>query len=61
MKKTESRYYKYYDDFGKERHKKVTYGLWFKDGVLTDVVNEFGFTVEKNSECWEFFNNKYNT
>lgn len=58
--KKEARYYLYFDDRGKERHRKVTYILWFDNTKLVEVRNELGSTVEQQSECWEFFNKKYN-
>lgn len=59
MIKKESRYYKYIDEKGKERFKKVTYTLYFSNNSLVDVRNEYNHSVEKESECWSFFKNKY--
>lgn len=57
--KNEPRYYSYFNSDGKERYRKVTYKLWFNENTLVEVTNEFNCTVEKNSECWEFFKSKY--
>lgn len=39
---------------------RINYQLFINDkGELVDVKNEFGYSVEKSSECWEFFNEKY--
>lgn len=37
------------------------YTLYFKDGdkTISDIRNQFGFSVEKESECWEYFTKKY--
>jgi hypothetical protein len=37
----------------------VTYQLVFRDDMLENIYNEYGYSVEKNSEVWEFFNAKY--
>jgi hypothetical protein len=37
----------------------VTYQLIFRDDMLENIYNEYGYSVEKNSEVWEFFNAKY--
>ncbi len=33
----------------------ISYKLYFKENQLSQVVNQNGYTVEKNSECFEFF------
>lgn len=59
--KRESRLYPYTDRFGRDGMWRVTYTIYFNDeNDMIDVRNEYGHSVEKNSECWEFFNNKYN-
>ena len=34
----------------------VTYTLWYKNGVLVEIRNEFHYWVSKDSEIWEFYN-----
>lgn len=34
----------------------INYTLWFKNGVLVEIRNEFHHCVEKNSEIWSFYN-----
>ena len=60
--KRESRLYPYVDRFGRDGMWRVTYTLFFNmlNDMLEDVRNEHGHSVEKQSECWEYFNNKYN-
>lgn len=41
---------------GKEKNMRVTYRLIYNDNNnLVDVLNEYGYSVEKNSEVWEEF------
>lgn len=52
----------YQDDQG--RTKSLTYKLWFKDTELIEIRNilskeEFGYTVDKNSEIYQYFTSKY--
>ena len=63
IKKQETRQYHYFDANNNPKVINVRYNLWFKNGELIDVRNtltEIGFSVEKSSECWEYFSNKYN-
>lgn len=63
--KKETRAYKFYNKFGKEEYMYVPYDLVFKDGFLERVYNsahgDWGHAVEHNSECFQFFNEKYNS
>lgn len=43
-----------------ENGKKLVYDyeLYFKDNKLFEIRNELGFTIEKNSEVFEYFENE---
>ena len=62
--KKETRAYTFFNKFGKEELMYVAYDLVFKDGVLENVYNsahgDWGHSIERNSECFQFFNEKYN-
>lgn len=60
--KTEKRFFKRYFPNGSSTTIPVEYTLWFDKATnkLVEVRNEAMVVVEKNSECWEFFDNKYN-
>lgn len=55
---------KLYMDTDVEGNKSATlieYTLWFDDkGFLTDVTNPDMVSVDKKSDCWLFFEGKYN-
>lgn len=61
--KRETRDYTYLE-LGKEKHVKVTYDLVFREGKLETVFNtahgNWGHSVERASEVFTFFNEKYN-
>jgi hypothetical protein len=57
--KREARIY-YHIEHEKQIPTRVIYSLIFDGRKLSKVFNEYGFSVEENSECWEFFNIKYN-
>lgn len=39
----------------------VVYDLVFnKDGLLVNVFNEYGNSVSKQSECWQYYDSLYN-
>lgn len=59
--KREFMYHPYVNDNGFNRTVKVEYTLWFQDNQLLEVRNEYGYCVEYESGCWEYFNKKYNT
>lgn len=56
--RTESRTYSNTRN-GKSVPYKVQYELEFKDSTLSNVRNELGFSIEKESECFEFFKSKF--
>jgi hypothetical protein len=58
--KTESRVYEFIEN---QRPAIVIfkYSLEFEGRKLINVRNSFDFSIEKDSECWEFFNDKYNS
>ena len=59
--KKEKRLYLDKDFEGNKFATVVNYSLVFNtEGQLIDVINEHDCSVEKQSECWEFFNKKYN-
>lgn len=62
--KKETRAYKFFKKYGLEETVYVTYHLVFKDGRLDTVFNtahgNWGHGVERDSECFQFFNEKYN-
>ena len=51
-----TRRFPWYNHKGEKNFMTVQYRLYYSGGLLVDIVNEFGFSVEKKSECWEFFN-----
>lgn len=53
------RTYMDYDKEGKEKPFDVTYTLFVNNGVINDIRNEYGFSIEKNSECWDFITNSF--
>lgn len=58
----EKRLYPYFSHRdGKYKVQTVTYILWFENEQLIDVRNEYGFSIEKDSECFEYFLLKYRT
>lgn len=59
MYKKETLYYPYKTG-GSQKILKVEYTLWFENDKLVEVRNECNFCIEKNSECWSYFDNKYN-
>lgn len=42
---------------GREKEGTMTcnYTLWFEEGKLVEIRNEFNFTCERNSDTWEHF------
>jgi len=58
--KKETRNYPYTNKEGKIVLYPVTYSLSFTGDVLKNVFNEYGCSVEKSSECWSYFDQKYN-
>lgn len=55
FKKT--RTFTWFDETGKPRTKNCQYTIVYEKGQLKRVINEFGFLVEPNSECFEYFKN----
>jgi hypothetical protein len=56
----DKRSYNYTDEQGIRRNLKVTYSIVLKNGVVQNVFNEFNNSVERNSEVFEYFSNKFN-
>jgi hypothetical protein len=56
----ETRIYPYQEN-GKHLQMKVDYKIVKKDGIVQDVFNEYNHTVNKNSEVFEFYSNKFNS
>lgn len=49
------REYSYIDEnTGKNRIMKVNYTLFVEKDSIVDIRNEYGFSIEKNSECWDY-------
>ena len=40
---------------GEQQSLTVKYTLHYNNGVLTNVINQNGYTCEKNSEVFEYF------
>ena len=59
MYKRETLYYPYKTGT-QQKILKVEYTLWFEDDKLVEVRNEGNFCIDKKSECWSYFNNRYN-
>jgi hypothetical protein len=57
--KREARIY-YHIEREKTIGMRVIYSLIFNGKELTRVFNELGHSVEKESEVWDYFNQKYN-
>ena len=51
------RVYPYIDKNGNQKSVTFNYSIYFKDGKLDDIRNEYGFSVETTSDTWEHFNN----
>lgn len=57
--KYEKRFYPYFSPRdGRYKVQIVTYTLWFDGEELVDIRNEVHNSVERGSECWEFFANQ---
>lgn len=56
----ETRIYQH-EEHGKNIITRVAYSLVFDGRKLLRVFNQYGFSVEPESECWQFFNQKYNS
>jgi hypothetical protein len=37
----------------------VEYTLFFKNGQIVDIRNEFHYSVEQGSDCWNYFQRKF--
>lgn len=59
MIKKKARFYSFFDENGKERFKKVEYTLVYKNGILSKVFNEHSCSIMEDSECFEYFKEKY--
>lgn len=61
MFKTEFRNITTYDNWGQEHPRLLRYTLYFDSrGKLEEIRNAFNHCVERNSDCWDFFTQKYN-
>lgn len=40
---------------GKPQTKTINYKLSIVNGQLYSIINENGYSVEKTSECWDYF------
>lgn len=62
IKKTETIAHHYFDNNDNLRTMNVKYSLWFRNNQLVDIRNqltEIGFSVERGSDVYEYFMNKY--
>lgn len=50
------RTFQWRDSKGINQQMIVNYTLVKKDGQLLNVINQNGYSVEKDSECFDFFN-----
>jgi len=57
--KKETRGMPYTDKFGKKQLQILEYRVILKGGKLLNVINKSGFSVEKNSDCFDYFTKKY--
>lgn len=54
--KHEKRFYPYFSPRdGRYKVQTVTYTLWYDGDNLVDIRNEAHYSIERQSECWEFF------
>lgn len=44
---------------GDDKSFTVKYKIFFNNGVISDIKNEYGYSIEKNSDCWDYFVKKY--
>lgn len=51
------RVFQWKDSKGVFQQMVVNYTVIKKDGQLLNVINQNGYSVEKNSECFDFFTN----
>lgn len=59
--KQEKRFYPVYSPGKPSTQVGVEYTLWFDEkNKLVDIRNEHMVSVERDSECFEFFDKKYN-
>ena len=59
--KLEKKLYINVDQEGNKSASLLEYTLWFNnDGFLVDVTNSDMVSVEKASDCWQYFDHKYN-
>jgi len=58
MVKLETRVIPFLSRDGKRGTFPLRYKLYFKDGKLDSVVNQHGFTIEKESETFEYYASK---
>lgn len=56
--------YKHETDKGKPKYIRAEYSIVLKNGkvqnVFNDVFGDWGHSVDKNSEIFEYYSNKYN-
>jgi hypothetical protein len=45
---------------GSDKKFTVDYTIYLEDGSIVDIRNANGFSVEPNSECWDYFTAKVN-
>ena len=57
--RTENRGIYFTDKAGKRQLQLFEYKLVFKNKKLLNVINKYNNTVEKNSDCFDFFAKKY--
>lgn len=54
------RTYKYENEIGVLEHHAVKYLITLRNGTVENVFNEYHKSVEKNSEVFEYYSNKFN-
>jgi len=57
---TEPHTYTSLDEEGKEHTMQTQYDIVFFDGKVENVFNEYGHSVVKSSEVFEYYSNKFN-
>jgi hypothetical protein len=51
------RVYAYFDnEEKKDKYLTVVYSVYKDNNKITDIKNEYGHSIVKNSECWDYIN-----
>lgn len=57
--KKDSRIYPFFTKDNELVERKVNYTILLDNDIIQDIKNEYHSSIEKGSECWEYFEKKY--